>query len=198
MTPTVLALLLAAAPPPCDPNVDSSIERMRITLDRLEHSLDDVNGRALRKRMRAQIRDVRRALQHVRDEVCVPAHDAPPPPPVVVVPPPPRGPVLIPPLDAPSFRALQSAMKAEAFADGKRDVLEAALSGQCVTTAQARWIINDFSFDRDKLTAARLAIPRIVDRANAFKLISVFNFGREKKAVKQILKQPAVESCWAG
>jgi hypothetical protein len=91
---------------------------------------------------------------------------------------------VMPPRD---FDALRGAMGKEGFSDGKLRVLNTAAPSQGFTVAQVSQLIGDFSFSKDKLDAARILSPRIVDPQNNFKLYEAFSFSADKEELKKIL-----------
>jgi hypothetical protein len=53
--------------------------------------------------------------------------------------------------------------------------------------SQVERILGHFDFSNDRLEAARLLGPRLVDPANRFKLYSAFEFSSDKEKLRQIL-----------
>lgn len=190
-----LSLLPQSHEGTCSPELDQALSRLEEALFRIEADLDDVGARAVRKRLRRKLVDAKRAARHVRDEAC-PEVVLPPPPPPEVAPPPPPPPVALPPMDPATFRALVAAVQAESFSEGKLSVLETGVEGSCLLAEQGRSLLGLLSFSGDRLKAARLVAPRIVDRQNAFRLYEAFSFEKDKKALQQILREaPVVAAC---
>lgn len=200
-TALFLALSLTPANHTCDPEVDRALERLERTLERLERETDEVGARDVRKRLRRQVRDAQRAAEHIRSEACraftpeAPPPPAPPPPPVDAYLPP----QLLPPIDDATLRGLIAAIRAESFADGKVDVLESGIAGQCVTVSQTRQLLELFTFSASKMKAARMLAPRLADRQRAFQLFKALTFSKDKEELKKILDTvPPEAACWGG
>jgi hypothetical protein len=202
MTPLLLTLMLpvqAAGDGGCPPSAARALDRLDQAIVRIEESLDDVSEKSVRKRMRRQVSDAKRAARHVRDEVCHPLPEDPPPPAPVAPPPPTEVVELSAPMGSGLFRGLLAAVRAESFAEGKLSVLESGVGGQCLTTSQAAQVLDQFSFAKDKIAAARKVVPRLVDREKAFKLYDKMSFSKDKKRLKGIIEDVRPNaSCWQG
>ena len=66
--------------------------------------------------------------------------------------------------------------------------LEQAVTAHYFLVAQVAEVLGDFDFSQDKLQAARLLKPRILDPENKFKLYEAFTFGNDKEELKRILQ----------
>lgn len=108
-----------------------------------------------------------------------PFHELPPPPAPA---PPPR------PMDPEHFHQLAHAIKAESFSQQKLGVLKSAAAHAFFTCAQVGRLIDLYTFGNDKVEAARIARPHIVDPENGFTLSSHFTFSTNKQAVQQMFQ----------
>lgn len=102
-------------------------------------------------------------------------------------PPPPPQPVVYP-MAPPQFSSLRRAIQSESFSANKLRVLEQATTAHYFICAQVNEVLNDFAFSQDKLQAARLLKPRILDPENKFKLYEAFTFPNDKEELKRILQ----------
>jgi hypothetical protein len=90
-------------------------------------------------------------------------------------------------MPGPKFSELLEAMKAESFSDGKMGVLESVMPDAYFTIEQVGQLVDTFDHSSDKVKAVSVVKNNIVDRQNAFKLFSHFDFDSDKKAVKSLL-----------
>lgn len=89
------------------------------------------------------------------------------------------------PIPAGQFAALQAALAAQAFGDGKLQVLATAAEHNAFTIAQLRRIVDDLVHSGDRLRAVEIAAPVVVDPENAFQLLDAFTFDSEKAQVRE-------------
>lgn len=197
ITLTWMVTCLATAEPAasaCPPDVDRAYVALERTLLEVEHELDNIGERALRKRLRRRLRDAQAAMQHAKAESCAwaeppmmpPMPTTPPPPPPAVVE---ELPPLAPLLDNQTLQGLLAALDAEAFSDGKLTVLAAGVSGVCLEVEQAKTLLARFAFSADRLRGAKLVVPRVLDRANLFRLYEVMKFSKDKEALREQVNQ---------
>ena len=91
------------------------------------------------------------------------------------------------PIDGQTFSALLHAIGAQAFSKDKLRVVEAGAASQFFLVQQVQQVLRGFSFSADRLAAARLLAPRILDRQNIFQLYGSFDFANDKAELKRIL-----------
>ena len=103
-------------------------------------------------------------------------------------PPPPPAPVVYPVSDD-QLQQLSRAIARESFGDGKLRVLEAAAQQQYYLVPQVLKLLERFTFSQDRLNAARVLWPRVLDRQNAFQLYGAFKFSNEKDELRKIIGQ---------
>jgi hypothetical protein len=113
--------------------------------------------------------------------------DRRPPPP----PPPPAAPVqpVVYPMNDAALAGLMAAITAESFPRDRLRVLEEAAPSNWFVVAQVQRLLQYFDFPRDRLAAARVLKPRILDRENYFQLYGSFDFPNDKAELKKILSQ---------
>jgi hypothetical protein len=203
MTSLLLAVLLASVPaqrppPGCRPDVERALAALDDGLAKLSSDVEKVDGRKVKARLRNDVDAILRARDALRLETCPLAQQPPPPPPpsqypqppVVVAPPAAPPPVI----DERGFAALLAAVRRESFDDGRAAVIDTGVRGQCVTSDQAATLLRTLSFEGNKITSARVLVPRIVDRTNAIALFDVFTFDTDKRKLKAILDGASPEA----
>lgn|GEM_PF-2560880 len=210
--PLLLSLSAQTAPAtPCPSEVQARFDNLERSLRDAELSLDDIGARAVRVRVRRQLDEVRRRAVEARAESCRASStlvEAPPPPgyaPGVPVggalppPTPPPGVQLAPILSDAEHRALVMAIKGESFQDNKLNVLRSGMTGMCLTSSQARAVVQLFNFAKDRGKALELMVPRITDRQMTHQLYGVLKFSSSKKKLRKLLDTvPQHPSCAPG
>lgn len=182
-------LLTVGTATPCPRDVEDSFENLERSIQDVERSLDDIGSRGTRVRIRRKLEKTRRRIKEARAQACrkntvlndAPSYVAPPPPPE-----PTRN--LAPILTAADHRALMSAVKGEAFKESKINVLRAGMDGMCLTSLQAKAIVQLFSFQESKKIALKIMVPRIVDRTKSYQISSALTYLSTKKLLSQLLK----------
>jgi hypothetical protein len=86
-----------------------------------------------------------------------------------------------------AFAALTSEIEGVAFTTGKMQALQDRLSGHTVTTAQARLLLELFSFSRDRVDALVFLHPRVQDPENFDGLLSALKFESDRASVRSQL-----------
>lgn len=105
------------------------------------------------------------------------------PVPIAAAPPPPK--VTREPCSAADLAQIQAALNAESFADGRLKVLGSAASNHWFTVAQVRTLMGLFDFDSDKVEAAAMLYPRVIDTANWYQVYSELSFEADKDALRE-------------
>lgn len=196
MTPLLLILALPlAAPAGCEPPLQAALDRLDQTIVRLEKELPDVSQRALKQRLQRRLADARAAARHVRSEACAPDPESAAESPAASDPTRAEPLATRTPLEAPLFRALLSGLRGEHDPEDQLSLLEARLSGECVSVAQAKQVLAELRRDPDKLLAARRLVPRLTDRARAFELTKAVGPAREGRMRSLIKSAQPVPGC---
>ncbi|GAA4343965.1 DUF4476 domain-containing protein [Flaviaesturariibacter amylovorans] len=86
------------------------------------------------------------------------------------------------------FSGLLAQVKKEWFSSGKQTVVREALVRNYVTVAQVRQLLQQFSFDSERLEAAKVAYDRTVDQRNFYQLLDVFDSQGTKDQLAQFLR----------
>lgn len=120
-------------------------------------------------------------------DVVVVVDDSPAPPAVVVVEPAPTvvvqdaGPIACSESD---FAGVLRAVADESFSSGKLERLRDATIDRWYTADQVRRMLGEFSFDNDKVEAAVVMHPKVVDMENWFKVHDAFTFDSSKDELR--------------
>jgi hypothetical protein len=71
---------------------------------------------------------------------------------------------------------ITNSIKSKSFAADKLKTAETFLKGSCVTTAQVKNLVSLFNFEADKLSFAKAAYSRCVDKENYYMVADDFSF----------------------
>ena len=102
---------------------------------------------------------------------------APPPPP----PPAPVG------MDPQTFSDAKQSISNASFEDTKLSTAKTILASNYISTDQVMEICGLFAFENTKLTFAKFAYSKTVDRNNYYKVGSVFDFDSDKEALNKFI-----------
>ncbi|MHB8879333.1 MAG: DUF4476 domain-containing protein [Myxococcaceae bacterium] len=175
-----------------NPDVADALRRTRAELEAMRLQLADApeanawqdGHRQDLRTERERERWERERLEHERLERERLERERRPPPP----PPPPARPVVYPMQDS-ALQGLTTAIASESFPRDRLQILEQAAPSSWFLVAQAQQVLALFDFPRDRLAAARLLRPRILDTENFFRLYGSFEFPSDKAELKKILAQ---------
>jgi hypothetical protein len=179
MSPVALLALLSLHTPaePCPRDVVESFDRLDNALRHLADEIDEGRGKPEHKEhLREDLTDAMVRSQQARAVAC---REARPTTTVVVEPKPAI-------LDDDAARSLAAAVRKEPFDEGRLAVLTSGVQGACVTASQARDLAAELTFSHPRLEAVRAMAPRIVDRADAWRVFEDFTFDSDKRAAKEI------------
>jgi hypothetical protein len=85
------------------------------------------------------------------------------------------------PMTATSFSALLAQVRAERFDNTKQTIVKEALAMNRVSAAQVKQLLQQFTFDSDRMEIAKAAYLRTVDRNNYFQVMDVFQFSSSRE-----------------
>lgn len=108
-----------------------------------------------------------------------------PPPPVVVRPAEPVGPT---PMADRDFTTFVASVKAESFSSDQLGIIQSVARAQHFTIAQVGVVIDQLTHSSDKVAAAKVMAPKVVDRENAWKLNEHLTFSSDKEAVRKLFE----------
>lgn len=80
------------------------------------------------------------------------------------------------PMGNADFNSARNSVASKSFESTKLTVAKQIVSANCLTSAQVRAMLNEFSFDNTKITFAKYAYHRTYDLGNYFKVNDVFDF----------------------
>lgn len=86
------------------------------------------------------------------------------------------------------FADIKEAISHATFSDAKKQIMEQALEDRCVNTTQVKEILGMFTFDSDKVEAAKFLYPRTIDKRNYYKVNSAFTFSGSVDELNQFVK----------
>jgi hypothetical protein len=86
------------------------------------------------------------------------------------------------------FARVMKSLKAESFDDGKVTFVKGLGSTPRFSSAQARAILAEFSFDGGREKAAVMLYPAVVDPENFFLALETFTFDSNRRKVREQLK----------
>lgn len=98
-----------------------------------------------------------------------PANNTPPPPPSNS-----NGCVF--PASSGDMTSLKGSIQKQSFSDNKMNVAKTFLKNKCLSVSQIKDIMGLFSFEGDKLSFAKLAYDRCVDKENYYQVSDAFSF----------------------
>ncbi len=167
-TAAVADLLSAAA----SPGVQREIRRKLARIDELTRIADDLSARLARIALTPIV--------------------AAPPPTVVVVDPTPRGAPDVVVVDAGPVACsagdhvrLLAAVESESFADAKLIILRDAAAYKWFTVDQVVAFMGAMTFGKDKVEAAAMLHPRVLDLENWYRVYGVLTFDSEKQELRK-------------
>lgn len=95
-----------------------------------------------------------------------------------------RAPAAMSPAD---FDQLLASVEDESFSDGKLRVIKMAAKQNYFTADQAKQLVAAMSFGDNKVEAAVLLYPQLVDQGNFFKVMDAFTYDSNKEKVQKRL-----------
>ena len=93
------------------------------------------------------------------------------------------------PMTEEQFRRLLETLKDESFSDTKLDILKEAARYNWFTSEQVARILEVFDFDEDRLKAAKMLYPRVVDKENFYIVYSRFEFSSTKEELRRWIER---------
>ena len=156
-------------------HLDAEIGSLRGSPGRRDHVREDLLALVAEARQ-ARVASCRAARASV---VVVEPRPQPPPRPVIAL------------LDERGADELTHAVRQQPFDDGRLSVLQLGVRGVCITSHQAEELVEELTFSRPRIDALRTLAPRIVDRANAFKIVDAFTFESDQRAARALLTSTA-------
>lgn len=91
------------------------------------------------------------------------------------------------PLSEASFQTEFEKVKSHDFDEAKKTAIEALFS-KCLTSNQIKQLLQELSFEEDKLDLAKKAYKNVSDPSNFGVVKAVFDFDDSKKAIDELMK----------
>ena len=85
------------------------------------------------------------------------------------------------------FQTFYKEMKNEPFKDDRMKLLNAALAGSDVTSAQSLQLTKLYTLDDDRMEIMKIMYPRIVDKEAFFTVINTLTFSSSKEKMKDFI-----------
>lgn len=79
-------------------------------------------------------------------------------------------------------------LKKQAFEDNKMNVIKQVLGSNCISTAQVKQLMSEFSFEENKLKVAKMCYAKTTDKGNYFMLNDAFSFSSSADELQQFLE----------
>jgi hypothetical protein len=90
---------------------------------------------------------------------------------------------------SPSIMAsLVDQLKKQSFEDNKMNVIKQVLGSNCISTAQVKQLMSEFSFEENKLKVAKMCYAKTTDKGNYFVLNDAFSFSSSADELQQFLE----------
>lgn len=86
-----------------------------------------------------------------------------------------------------SFKSELKKITAHDFDEAKKEATEKLLLGKCFTSEQVKKILEQLSFEEDKLELAKKAFPQVVDKQNFGIISTVFEFDSAKQELNKFI-----------
>ncbi|MFT5683546.1 MAG: hypothetical protein ACI8RZ_004478 [Myxococcota bacterium] len=83
---------------------------------------------------------------------------------------------------------IRGAVAAESFSDDQLAVLQAASHGRRFTAAQVMTLMSQFSFSDDRIDAAVMLYPQVVDPQNWYTVYGALTFSSDKAKLRQLTR----------
>ncbi|MEZ4938649.1 MAG: DUF4476 domain-containing protein [Crocinitomicaceae bacterium] len=85
------------------------------------------------------------------------------------------------------YNAMIEAVKNESFADDKKMIAKQALNNKCISTDQIKGLMEQFSFEDDKLEIAKFCYNKCSDRDNYYKVNSALTYSDSKEELNKYI-----------
>lgn len=86
-----------------------------------------------------------------------------------------------------AFQNFLSSLKNESFADDKLRVVKITSNKSFFSVGQIKTVVEQFSFDEDRIEAVSLLYPKVVDEENAHLILDSFTFSSDKEEIEKII-----------
>lgn len=177
----VLALTLGSAMPASAQGhrgAQADLEEALQSLEDAARVLEGMRGVRGRSVLMRRILEARDRVIDAMERLEYRGRRQPPGPPVAV----PVGPV---PMDPQRFAGLLGDLRNLSFASEQLDLLRDVVRHQWFLTAQVREVMGVFSFDSEKVEAAAILYPKVLDRQDFYQVYGDFTFDSDRQKLRQ-------------
>lgn len=98
------------------------------------------------------------------------------------------------PMNLSTFNALTSQLKKQSFEDNKLQIIRQVLASNCISAAQVKQLISEFTFEENKLKVAKMCYKKTTDKGNYFTLNDSFSFSSSADELNEFLQSKGAVS----
>ena len=98
------------------------------------------------------------------------------------------------PMTSSTFDALTSQLKKQSFEDNKLQIIRQVLASNCISTAQVKQLVGEFTFEENKLKVAKMCYKKTTDKGNYFTLNDSFSFSSSADELNEFLQSKGAVS----
>lgn len=159
----------------------SDVNALLAEVAEMDAKLDHGAGKHGRRALREELDEMRERLQDMREDLneapVIRPGEMPPP----YLPPPPTGPVSMSPE---RFTQVLAAIQGAYYTSEKYVVLQDAARENWFSVDQVIAVMNEMYWTSDKVKAAALLYPRVVDRGEWFRVYAVLPFDSDRQQLR--------------
>lgn len=98
------------------------------------------------------------------------------------------------PMTLTTFNDLTSQIKKQSFEDNKLQIIRQVLASNCISTAQVKQLVGEFTFEENKLKVAKMCYKKTTDKGNYFTLNDSFSFSSSADELNEFLQSKGAVS----
>jgi len=92
------------------------------------------------------------------------------------------------PMSGVVFSNLTDQIKKQGFEDNKLQIINQVLANNCVSAAQVKGLMKEFSFEENKVKVAKICYSKTTDKENYFTINDAFSFSSSVDEMSEFLK----------
>lgn len=92
-----------------------------------------------------------------------------------------------PPVNSDRFKDMVKTVENQSFSDGKARTTKQIIRSNCITVDQLVIMLEQFSFDDDKLEVAKFSYDHVYDIENYYKVYNVFSFSSSGEKLEEFI-----------
>lgn len=93
------------------------------------------------------------------------------------------------PIGTAAFKSQLKKIQAQDFDEAKKEAVQNFISNNCFTSQQVKSLLEQLSFEEDKLELAKLAYSKVTDKTNFKIILQVFEFDMAKKELESFINK---------